>query len=93
MFRNERYLSDELSYDKDGVAHKPHQQYFVGGNTKFYGAKSYGAIVVHGRSGEDPTEPSRSGPFPHPEVSHEPRIQQLADDFERTGHRPFHLPA
>jgi choline dehydrogenase-like flavoprotein len=25
-------------------------------------------------------------------VSHEPRIQQLADDFARTGHRPFHLP-
>jgi choline dehydrogenase-like flavoprotein len=25
-------------------------------------------------------------------VSHEPRIQQLADDFARTGHHPFHLP-
>jgi len=25
-------------------------------------------------------------------VSHEPRIQQLSDDFEKTGHRPFHLP-
>ena len=30
--------SDELWYDKDGDPFKPHQQYFVGGNTKFYGA-------------------------------------------------------
>ena len=48
--------------------------------------------LVHGQSGEDPTEPWRSGEFPYPAVSHEPRIQQLHDDFERTGHRPFHLP-
>ncbi len=34
----------------------------------------------------------RSGPFPYPAVTHEPRIQQLHDDFERTGHHPFHLP-
>ena len=38
VFRKERYLDDELWYDKDGAAYKPHQQYFVGGNTKFYGA-------------------------------------------------------
>ena len=38
VFRKQRYLDDELWYDKDGVAYKPHQQYFVGGNTKFYGA-------------------------------------------------------
>ena len=31
--------------------------------------------LVHGRAGEDPTEPWRSSPFPHPPVSHEPRIQ------------------
>ena len=35
IFRNERYLSDELWYDKDGNPYKPHQRYFVGGNTKF----------------------------------------------------------
>ena len=38
IFQTDRYLSDELWYDKDGEAFKPHQQYFVGGNTKFYGA-------------------------------------------------------
>jgi len=127
VFINDRYLSGEVWYDKDGQAFKPHQQYFVGGNTKFYGAilfrlrerdfgevQHYGGIspawpisyqdlepyyaeaeklyLVHGQAGEDPAEPPRSGPFPYPPVSHEPRIQQLSDDFEKAGHRPFHLP-
>ena len=127
IFNKERYLSGERWYDKDGVAFKPHQQYFVGGNTKFYGAilfrlrerdfdevQHYGGVspawpisyadlephysqaeelyLVHGQAGEDPTEPPRSGAFPYPAVSHEPRIQQLSDDFERSGHHPFHLP-
>ncbi|MFL5821326.1 MAG: GMC oxidoreductase [Solirubrobacteraceae bacterium] len=126
VFNQDHYLSDEVWYDGDGGPFKPHQQYFVGGNTKFYGAilfrlrerdfdevQHYGGVspawplkyqdlepyyteaeglyLVHGQAGEDPTEPPR-GPFPYPAVSHEPRIQQLSDDFERTGHRPFHLP-
>jgi choline dehydrogenase-like flavoprotein len=127
IFLKDRYLSGEKWYAKDGTAFEPHQQYFVGGNTKFYGAilfrlregdfrkvRHHGGIspawpisyddlepyyteaerlyLVHGASGEDPTEPWRSSEFPHPPVSHEPRIQQLADDFERIGHTPFHLP-
>ncbi len=47
---------------------------------------------VHGTRGEDPTEGPSSGPFPHPAVSHEPRIQKLNDDLVRLGHRPFHVP-
>ena len=47
---------------------------------------------VHGARGEDPTEPPASAPYPHPAVSHEPRIQQLADDLEAAGHHPFHAP-
>jgi choline dehydrogenase-like flavoprotein len=47
---------------------------------------------VHGERGADPTEPAASAPYPHPAVSHEPRIQQLADDFARQGLRPFHVP-
>ena len=40
------------------------------------------------------TRPSRppSAPYPYPAVSHEPRIQQLADDLEAAGLRPFHAP-
>jgi len=47
---------------------------------------------VHGARGEDPIEPPSSGPYPHPAVSHEPRIQQLSDDLAREGYRPFHTP-
>jgi choline dehydrogenase-like flavoprotein len=127
VFGKDRYLSGERWYDKDGQPFAPHQQYFVGGNTKFYGAilfrlrerdfdevRHYGGVspawplsyhdfepyyteaeelyLVHGQRGEDPTEPPASGPYPYPAVSHEPRIQELHEAFERTGHRPFHLP-
>ena len=47
VFRKERYLDDEMWLDKDGTPYKPHQQYFVGGNTKFYG---------------DPVPPARARP-------------------------------
>jgi len=47
---------------------------------------------VHGTRGEDPTETWASSPFPHPAVSHEPRIQHLADDFAAMGCKPFHVP-
>ncbi len=47
---------------------------------------------VHGRRGADPTEPPASAPYPHPPVSHEPRIQRLSDDFEQLGLKPFPVP-
>ncbi len=47
---------------------------------------------VHGERGADPTEPLSDDPYPFPPLSHEPRIQQLCDDLERLGHRPFPLP-
>jgi choline dehydrogenase-like flavoprotein len=47
---------------------------------------------VHGARGEDPTEPPTSAPYAFPAVSHEPRIQQLADDLAAIGHHPFHAP-
>jgi choline dehydrogenase-like flavoprotein len=127
VFGKERYVTTEQWYDKYGTPFRPHAQYFVGGNTKVYGAilfrlrerdfgeiRHYGGVspawpisyddlepyytqaeelyLVHGQAGEDPTEPHRSTPFPHPAVSHEPRIQQLHDDLDRAGYHPFHLP-
>ena len=47
---------------------------------------------VHGARGEDPTEPPASAPYPLPAVSHEPRIQELADDLAAAGYHPFHAP-
>lgn len=122
-----RYNTKEVWRDKNGRELHPHTNYYVGGNTKFYGAalfrlrkedfgviRHHGGISpawpisydelepyytqaenlyhVHGTRGEDPTEPFASAPFPHPAVSHEPRIQHLHDDLAAMGLKPFHVP-
>ena len=122
-----KYQTKEVWLDSNGDPLHPHTNYYVGGNTKFYGAalfrlrrEDFGEIKhsggispawpisyediepyytqaerlyhVHGQRGEDPTEPPASAPYPHPPVSHEPRIQHLSDDFARLGLRPFHTP-
>ncbi|HWS87620.1 MAG TPA: GMC family oxidoreductase [Pyrinomonadaceae bacterium] len=122
-----KYNTKETWYDREGKPLHPHTNYYVGGNTKFYGAalfrlrkEDFGVVRhhdglspawpisyedlepyyaqaealyhVHGNRGEDPTEGWASGPFPHPAVSHEPRIQQLAEDFAALGVKPFHVP-
>ncbi|MFM8259399.1 MAG: GMC oxidoreductase [Vulcanococcus sp.] len=48
---------------------------------------------VHGLRGEDPTEPPCSGPYPHPPIAHEPRIQKLVDDLRAAGLHPSHAPS
>jgi choline dehydrogenase-like flavoprotein len=47
---------------------------------------------VHGQRGLDPTEPEMSADYPHPPVSHEPRIQEIADAIARLGLRPAYTP-
>ena len=48
---------------------------------------------VHGRAGDDPTEPWRSGPYPHAPIPHEPLIGDLAQRMTDHGLRPFHMPS
>jgi len=43
---------------------------------------------VHGTTGEDPTEPWRSAPFPYPAVPHEPYIADLAERLRGQGVHP-----
>ncbi|HUM09841.1 MAG TPA: GMC family oxidoreductase [Myxococcaceae bacterium] len=57
-----------------------------------YYLKAEHLYQVHGNRGEDPTEPHASGPYRHPAVSHEPRIQALSDGFASQGLKPFHVP-
>ncbi|XHR30066.1 MAG: GMC oxidoreductase [Chthoniobacteraceae bacterium] len=57
-----------------------------------YYTKAEHLYQVHGVHGEDPTDPPASAPYPHPPVSHEPRIQKLADDLAGAGYHPFHSP-
>jgi len=122
-----RYNTKEEWRDSKGEPLHPHTNYYVGGNTKFYGAalfrlrkedfgqiRHHGGVSpawpvsyeemepyytkaeqlyhVHGERGADPTEPPASAPYPHPPVSHEPRMQRLSDDFARLGCTPFHVP-
>jgi choline dehydrogenase-like flavoprotein len=47
---------------------------------------------VHGRRGDDPTDPPSSAPYPFPPVSHEPRIQEIADALTRTGLHAAYAP-
>ena len=127
VFVDGAYQATETWYGKDGSSFHPGLHYYVGGNSKVYGAAlfrmrerdfdqilhkdgispawplKYAAFEpyyaaaerlfhVHGQRGEDPTEPPSSGPFPHPPVSHEPRIQLLSERLMQEGLRPFHLP-
>lgn len=46
----------------------------------------------HGKRGEDPTAPPMSEEYPFPPMSHEPRIQEVADGLREQGLHPFHLP-
>jgi len=122
-----KYQTKEVWQDEGGQPLHPHTNYYVGGNTKFYGAalfrlrkedfgelRHHGGVSpswpiayddlepyylkaedlyqVHGERGADPTEPFASGPYQYPPVSHEPRMQQLSDDFARLGLKPFHVP-
>jgi choline dehydrogenase-like flavoprotein len=55
-------------------------------------AKAEWLYQVRGLHGEDPSEGSWSEEYPWPPISHEPLIQQIADDLDRTGYHPFHIP-
>ncbi len=127
VFVESKYKAKESWKDKDDQVFHPGIHYYVGGNTKFYGAallrmrredfgevKHHGGVSpawpigyddleryytkaehlyhVHGTRGEDPTEPKASAPYRFPALRHEPRIQELHEDWEKMGYRPFHLP-
>lgn len=47
---------------------------------------------VHGRTGDDPTDPPREGGFPFPALTHEEPIGEIGDLFSRQGLHPACLP-
>ena len=57
-----------------------------------YYTKAEWLYQVRGVHGEDPTEGHWSKQYPWPPVSHEPRIEQLADSLRDGGYHPFHAP-
>lgn len=53
-----------------------------------YYAEAERQYRVHGTAGEDPTEPWRSGPYPHPPLEHEPYVADLAQRLRAQGVHP-----
>jgi choline dehydrogenase-like flavoprotein len=53
-----------------------------------YYAEAERIYNVHGSTGEDPSEPWRSGPFPYAAVEHEPYIADLRERLIREGVHP-----
>jgi choline dehydrogenase-like flavoprotein len=127
VFVNGAYQAKDTWYGRHGETFHPGLHYWVGGNSKVYGAALFrlrerdfdevrhkdgispawplkydifepyyteaeALFHVHGRRGEDPTEPWSSGPYPHPAVTHAPRIHQLGESWKKEGVHPFHLP-
>ena len=128
IFKDNRYKPAEHWIDAlNGSRFKPGVHYYVGGNTKVYGAalprfrvEDFGAIeheggispawplsyedlepyynlaeqlfFVHGRSGDDPSEPPRAQPYPFPEVPHEPYVAALIEKLRAQGLHPYCLP-
>jgi choline dehydrogenase-like flavoprotein len=127
VFQKERYHTKEVWKTAGNKDLHPGTGYWVGGNTKVYGAALFrlrekdfeklehaGGVspewplkykdfepyytaaeklyCVHGKMGLDSTEPFRSGEYPFPAVSHEPRIQELHDDLVSRGLHPFFMP-
>ncbi|WP_166361553.1 GMC oxidoreductase [Pseudomonas akapageensis] len=128
VFGQGRYRNAERWLDQSNQAFTPGVFYYVGGNTKFYGAMlprfreaDFGEIQhaegvspawpityaemepwyaeaeklyrVHGQAGVDPSEPWRSGPFPHPALEHDPALVPLEQSMRRSGLKPFVMPA
>ena len=127
VFLDNRYHTKDVWTDKDGKLLHPGTGYWVGGNTKVYGAalfrlreQDFGVLhhkggispewpvkydefepyytkaeelfCVHGQQGIDPTEPRRSAAYPFPAISNEPRMQQIQNDLEGMGLKPFPCP-
>jgi choline dehydrogenase-like flavoprotein len=127
IFEKGFYRSTEEWVGTDGERFLPGNYYYVGGNSKFYGAVMYRYRAedflprphvqgsspgwpisydemepwyaraetlyrVHGKAGEDPSDPPRSGPFPFPPVPDEPTMAIVRQRLARAGVTPASLP-
>src|SRR5579872_6858560 len=127
IFQRGHFRPQETWYDGAGEPFNPGNYYYVGGNTKLYGAvllryraedfqpiqyaegatpgwpfpydelepwycRAEALYQARGASGEDPTEPPHSAPYPFPPVPDEPAIAELRQRLKRIGLHPFSLP-
>jgi choline dehydrogenase-like flavoprotein len=128
VFGQGRYRNAEPWLDAKDQPFNPGVFYYVGGNTKFYGAmlprfreedfsevRHYDGVApawpityaqmepwyakaetlyrVHGQAGTYPSEPWRSGPYPHAALTHDPALLPLEQSMRQAGLKPFVMPA
>jgi choline dehydrogenase-like flavoprotein len=127
IFLEGTYRPLEMWHDQTGAPFNPGNYYYVGGNSKFYGAvliryraEDFDALEhadgvspawpfrydtiepwysaaeqlyrVRGQTGEDPTEPRHSAPYPFRPVPDEPAIAEVRERMRAVGLHPFSLP-
>src|ERR1700727_1758936 len=105
VFLDNRYHTKETWQDKDGKPLHPQQAYFVGGQTKVYGAAMFRMRaedfgVIQHQGGVSPAwpityadmEPFHSIKSPYPAFSNEPRMQIIEDDVRKLGIHTFPIP-
>ncbi len=57
-----------------------------------YYSQAEDLFQVHGKAGEDPTEPWRAKDYPFPPISHEPRIAEVFQTLKARGLKPYPAP-
>ncbi len=62
------------------------------GDFESYYTQAEQLYQVHGQRGLDPTEPRANHEYSFPAIAHEPRIQEVHDNLQAKGLRPFYLP-
>jgi choline dehydrogenase-like flavoprotein len=127
IFQRGIFRPEETWRDSRGARFNPGNYYYVGGNSKFYGAvmiryrvqdfealehadglspawpfpyaelepwyaRAEALFEVRGATGEDPTEPPRSTPYPAPPIPDEPAVAEVRQRLQRIGLHPFSLP-
>ncbi|RFB78334.1 FAD-dependent oxidoreductase [Methylovirgula sp. 4M-Z18] len=127
IFQRGFFRPKEMWREEDGSAFNPGNYYYLGGNSKFFGAvllryreRDFGELEheggvspawpfaydelepwyakaeqlfqVRGNGGEDPTEPRRTGAYPHAAVPDEPAIAAVRQRLAKLGLHPASLP-
>jgi choline dehydrogenase-like flavoprotein len=82
-----RFREQDFAAVEHEDGHSPAWPFSYADLEPYYG-EAERMYAVHGTTGEDPTEPWRSTPFPYPALEHEPYIAELADRLRARGVTP-----
>jgi choline dehydrogenase-like flavoprotein len=87
-----RFRERDFEVDRDLVGDSGARWPFGYSDLEPYYTAAERILGVSGAPGEDPTEPRRSGPYPHPAADLAPVTQRIAHAARELGLTPFRLP-